>query len=109
MPRFGLMGRRSTYRRVWLAYKVLEMHSRKSQSHRTNIAERFRQGDNLIMCVRAQFRPASASTSCRSTREHQRVGSRAITLACPAHRRGGGGRVGAVQSLLLCACGPDRV
>jgi len=69
------------------------MHSRKSQSHRTNIAERFRQGDNLIMCVRAQFRPASASTGCRSTREHQRVGSRAITFACPAHRRGGGGWV----------------
>ena len=109
MPRFGLTGRRSTYRRVWLADKVLEMHSRKSQSHRTNIAERFRQGDNLIMCVRAQFRPASASPGCR--REHTRApagrfaGHHLCVPSASTWRR----RVGAVQSLLLCACGPDRV
>ena len=29
--------------------KVLEMHSRRSQSHRTRVAEQFREGDNLIM------------------------------------------------------------
>ncbi|EQC29108.1 hypothetical protein SDRG_13139 [Saprolegnia diclina VS20] len=30
-------------------YPIIEMHSRKSQSHRTKVAETFRQRDNLIM------------------------------------------------------------
>ena len=34
---------------IALGYSVLEMHSRKSQPHRTRVADQFREGSNLIM------------------------------------------------------------
>ncbi|KAJ1416196.1 myc-regulated DEAD/H box 18 RNA helicase-like protein, partial [Ochromonadaceae sp. CCMP2298] len=33
-----------------IGMKVAEIHSRKSQSHRTKVAEQFRQGRNMVMC-----------------------------------------------------------